>query len=135
LGLKGPRVYLDSCIAIYLIEEHPDHLSNIEKLIATTPDGEFAISDLTVMECLVGPLRSKNQALDEKYRQWFESIIVFPITRSVFAEAAKLRAELPSLRTPDAIHLATAFHFNCDELWTNDERLNKIAPEIVKNVT
>ena len=31
------------------------------------------------------------------------------------------RSNLPTLETPDAIHVATAIHFNCDMLFTFDE--------------
>ncbi len=52
----------------------------------------------------------------------------------VFRNAAKLRANFGSLKTPDALHLATALHYNYDEFWTNDNRLNSVAPRLVKNI-
>ncbi len=52
----------------------------------------------------------------------------------VFQKAAELRADFTSLRTPDALHLAVALHDDCDEFWTNDNRLTAIAPSIVKNI-
>jgi uncharacterized protein len=59
---------------------------------------------------------------------------VLPIEREVFRRAAQLRADFAGLKTPDAIHLATALHYGSDEFWTNDNRLNHIAPVIVKNI-
>ena len=56
------------------------------------------------------------------------------MTIKVFDQAAQLRADFNSLKTPDALHLATALHHNCDEFWTNDTRLNSVAPSLVKNV-
>ena len=56
------------------------------------------------------------------------------MTVEVFDKAAQLRADFSSLKTPDALHLATALHHNCDECWTNDNRLNSVAPSLVKNV-
>ncbi len=52
----------------------------------------------------------------------------------VFRNAAQLRADFNSLKTPDALHLAIALHHNCDEFWTNDNRLSSVAPSLVKNV-
>ena len=52
----------------------------------------------------------------------------------VLREGAQLRADFSSLKTPDAIHLAAALHYQCDEFWTNDNRLNPVAPALVKNV-
>jgi uncharacterized protein len=46
----------------------------------------------------------------------------------------QLRADHKSLKTPDAIHLATALHYGCDEFWTNDDRSVKIAPTIARNI-
>ncbi|WP_279308295.1 MULTISPECIES: type II toxin-antitoxin system VapC family toxin [Cyanophyceae] len=36
--------------------------------------------------------------------------------------AAELRSR-HGLKTPDALHLAVAHHYDCTELWTNDDRL------------
>ena len=44
----------------------------------------------------------------------------------VFDQAAQLRASHPKLKTPDALHLATALHHGCAEFWTNDLELAKI---------
>ena len=52
----------------------------------------------------------------------------------IFNQAAKLRADFTGLKTPDALHMATAVYHNCDEFWTNDNRLDKIEPNLVKNI-
>lgn len=127
MGLSGATIFLDSCIAIYLVEEHQDFASQIESLIENTGDAKLVISDLSVMECLVGPLRTANVQVEEKYRNWFDSLLVVPLPGVVFREAARLRADHPSLKTPDALYVATAIHYNCDELWTNDSRLSNVA--------
>ena len=49
-------------------------------------------------------------------------------------EAAQLRADFNALKTPDALHLATALPHNCDQFWTNDTRLDLVAPSLVKNI-
>jgi len=79
-------------------------------------------------------LRDKNTPLEEKFKRWFEDVVVLPVTSNVFTEAARLRADHPTLKTPDAIHLATALYHRCNEFWTNDERLAKLGLGIVRNV-
>ena len=134
MGVASLRVYLDSCVVIYLVEEHPIFAPVVESLLAKHPDIIFQISGLTEMECLVMPLRNQNQQLIEKFRRWFDRNDILPNERDVFQQAAQLRADHKSLKTPDAIHLATALHYGCDEFWTNDDRLGKIAPSIARNI-
>lgn len=134
MGLDTPRIYLDSCIAIYLVEEYSAFAPIIESLLENHSDYDLCISDLTVMECLVGPLRTDNTRLENKFLRWFESVIVLPITNVIFRDAARLRAVNPALKTPDAIHLASSFHYKCDEFWTNDIRLDRFAPTMVRNI-
>jgi predicted nucleic acid-binding protein len=42
------------------------------------------------------------------------------ITPNILREAARLRATIPTLKTPDAIHAATALLSNCALFITND---------------
>ncbi len=86
------------------------------------------------MECFVMPFRKNNQLLIDKFCDWFKQAESVVLSKEVFRQAAHLRAGFPSLKTPDAIHLATALHYGCDEFWTNDNRLDKVAPGLVKNV-
>lgn len=134
MGLKPLQVCLDSCVVIYLVEEHPIFAPVVEALLAKTPDIILHISGLTEMECLVLPLRMQNQPLIEKFRNWFETVVILSNKREVFQQAAQLRADHKSLKTPDAIHLATALHYGCDEFWTNDDRLAKAAPKLARNI-
>ena len=55
------------------------------------------------------------------------------IPDAVYKEAARLRAEF-GIKTPDALHLATARYHNCTELWTNDDRLASVANNYAINV-
>jgi len=128
------KIYIDSCIAIYLVEEHPVYAPAVESVLSANPDFEFFVSDLTVLECLVLPLRNENELLVGKFQGWFANTRVLGMRRAVFEEAARLRAEHSSLKTPDALHLATCINNGCDEFWTNDNRLNNLASTLVKNI-
>ncbi len=97
-------------------------------------DVEYCFSDLTYLESIIKPLRTGDQATRQLFELFFERQSLLNISRAVFEAAAKLRAEFPNLKTPDALHLATASYHACEEFWTNDNRLNKIAPSIIKNI-
>ena len=131
----GLTVYLDSCIVIYVVEENLTFLPAIEQLANSIPDLSFAVSPLTELECLVLPLRTKSQPLLDKFGLWFQGVISLDLNREVFVGASALRAQLRSLKTPDAIHLAAAQHYGIDEFWTNDDRLTNVGgPVTVKNI-
>lgn len=129
------RIYLDACIAIYFIERHPDFATKVETIIESlNSEDTLCHSPLVRMECLVMPLRKTDTDLLALYESFFNEQQMLAMSPERFDEAAQLRASFPSLKTPDALHLATAIHHGCDEFWTNDNRLNSVAPNIVKNV-
>jgi predicted nucleic acid-binding protein len=70
---------------------------------------------------LVLPIKYNDQALVDNYRTLLEStgIQLVPINREIILNATELRART-NLKTPDAIHAATAIHKNCDLFLTND---------------
>jgi len=126
------EVYLDACIAIYLVEEHPDHAMPIEARLRAT-GARVAYSQLVEMECLVLPMRLRREDLILRYQGLFARARRLPITDEVFRCATLLRADF-GLKAPDALHLATAINYRCDELWTNDDRLAKAAGSLAVNV-
>ena len=127
-------IYLDTCIIIYFVENNPLYSSKIENLMKSLSNVEFCFSSMTILETLVIPLRNKDLQLQKTYRLFFDSQKFLSIENQIYEKAAQLRADFSSLKTPDALHLATALHHNCDEFWTNDDRLDKIAPNLVKNI-
>ena len=83
------------------------------------------------METLVGPLKQQDTVLTKAYEQLFQSaeMRLLPITQPILRQAAHLRAVVPGLRTPDALHAATAMLANCALLLTNDNGFRRI-PEL-----
>ncbi|MDQ3131807.1 MAG: type II toxin-antitoxin system VapC family toxin [Acidobacteriota bacterium] len=128
------RIYLDACIIIYIVEKHLIYSSQIETLMNASPSAEFCYSPLARLECLVMPLRTKDLQLQKLYEAFFKAQKILAIPSEVFDEAAKLRAGFTGLKTPDALHLAAAVYHNCNEFWTNDNRLDKVVPNLVKNI-
>lgn len=127
------KVYLDSCIAIYLVEEHAAFSAPVERELERL-DGIVCHSPLTELECLVQPLRQKRQDLVDKFTGFFAINLKLDMPDTVYREAARLRAE-SGIRTPDALHLATARYHACTELWTNDDRLAEAAGGLAVNIT
>ncbi|MBA3632942.1 MAG: type II toxin-antitoxin system VapC family toxin [Acidobacteria bacterium] len=127
------RIYLDACIIIYIVEKHLIYSSRIETLMNASPSADFCYSPLARLECLVIPLRTKDFQLQKLYQAFFNAQKILAMPSKVFDKAAKLRADFTGLKTPDALHLAAVYH-NCDEFWTNDNRLDKVAPNLVKNI-
>ena len=128
------KIYLDSCIVIYLVESHQIFASKlITKMQKQLPD-ELYYSPMVRLECLVLPLKNHAAQLVDLFLEYFDSLQNLTYSSEIFDLAAQLRADHKSLKTPDAIHLATALHYGCDEFWTNDDRLAKIAPTIARNI-
>ena len=129
------KIYLDSCIVIYFVEKHPVYAGKIETLISNLAENDtLCLSPLIRLECMVMPLRTNDSELKRHYESFFKGQEMLEITGERFDEAAQLRADFNSLKTPDALHLATALHHECNELWTNDNRLNSVAPSLIKNI-
>ena len=92
------------------------------RFVHLTPEGEILLahaavvtSELTWLEVLVGPLKSGDAALEGTYRAALGTtpdVRMVPISRVVLERAAALRAAA-GLKTPDAIHAATALTESC----------------------
>lgn len=119
------RIYLDSCALIYLLEGEPELSLAVGALMkGAAAEAEFCVSDLTRLECRVGPLRAEDSELLNLYDQYFasEGVVHLPIGSTAFELATELRAR-HGTKTPDALHLAAAVLGKCDSFWTNDHRL------------
>ncbi len=121
-------VYLDSGIVISLVEKRavlgPLAASRTTELEQT--GCLFAVSDLTRMECRVGPLRSGDGLLMAAYLNYFDdpSLQTGSLTAAVCDRAAEIRARY-GFKTPDALHLAVALGAGCDLFLTHDQALKK----------
>jgi len=115
-------IYLDSCIVIYLVEKHPEFYPRLDEKFREHAQIGLAVSPLVILECLVGPLKREDDALKARFERFFAAVTALPQDEVVFRKAAELRARF-GIKTPDALHLSTAEHYGCTQLWTNDDRL------------
>ena len=122
-------VYVDTSIVIYTVENHPSYWQLLQPLWSKLRNREVQIfsSELLIMETLTGPLRDNNQQLLQDYERFlFQSgMVLVPISQNLLKEAAQLRATT-NLRTPDAIHVATALDTESTLFLTNDRRIRQI---------
>jgi len=133
VGLNQPLVYLDACTVIYFVEAHPRFGQAVTRALESAQAKQIAISPLVEMECLVVPLREHNALLVQRYKIFLEQYVCLDMPNAVYRQAAQLRANY-NLKTPDALHLATAQYHGCSAFWTNDNRLNNAAGSLVVNV-
>ena len=126
-------IYLDSCLLIYLIENHSQWAAPLRSKLSAVDPLNLAISDLVRMECLVKPIRDDDLALQRRYRNAFEELVQLPLSREVFESAAHLRGRF-GIKPPDALHLACAQHHGCEQLWTNDERLTAAGHGLARQI-
>ena len=126
-------IYLDACLLIYAIEEHPVWADKVRAALKSESDARFAISPLIKLECLVKPLKTGDMALQRRYEAGLNELVQLSMPETIFLQAAMLRARF-GLKTPDALHLAAAQHHGCTALWTNDDRLEQAGHGLVRNV-
>jgi uncharacterized protein len=132
-GLSEGLIYLDSCLVIYAVENHPVWASRLMLAMAQEAPDRFAISPLVKMECLVKPHKTGDLALLRRYEVALAQLVQVDMPEAVFLQAAQLRGRF-GLKSPDSLHLACAQHHNCAALWTNDERLAQAGHGLGRNV-
>lgn len=129
----GAIVYLDTNPLIYLTEGNVQFKASIASVFAAI-DGARArliTSELALTEALVAPLRRQDTELIAIYERLFDNFVqALPISREVLLLTARLRALTPGLRTPDAIHVATATLANADYFVTGDAGIKGLPPSM-----
>ena len=114
-------IYLDACLAIYFVEEHPLWHDPVQSMLAGQTN--IAVSPLVKTECLVRPIRKNDLVTERLFQDFFAKVVTLDMPEPVFLAAASIRARF-NLKLPDALHVACAQHHGCAALWTNDARLS-----------
>ncbi len=123
----GSRIYLDANVWIYALEGYAVFVAPLAALFARIDAGELIAitSELTLAEVLVKPFVDDNVALQQLYTETLQnrrSVRIIPVTRDILIAAARLRAQHPALKMPDALHVATAIENGTDAFVSNDAR-------------
>ena len=124
---KGSRVLLDSVALIYFLETNERYSKKAEEIFGHIESGDLqgVMANLVFAELLVPLYRSGNsQAATGLANRLinFRNLEVVTLTTEISMEAARLRAEY-GLRTPDAIHGATAIISRATGILTNDKQM------------
>jgi len=130
---KGSRVLLDTVALIYFLEENKCYSKSAEEIFGRVESGELqgVMANLVFAELLVPLYRSGDpQAAAGLSKRLinFRNLEVITLTTEISMEAARLRAD-HGLRTPDAIHGATAIITQASGILTNDKRLKVLTQE------
>jgi predicted nucleic acid-binding protein len=132
---SGSRLYLDTSCIIYSVEHIEPYAGLLTPVWqgATSGDFELRTSGLTLLETLVGPLKAGDTVLADVYRQLLQQstdVQLVAVSEVVLEQAAVLRAN-SGLKTPDAIHAASALVVGCTYLITNDPAFRRVPSLVV----
>lgn len=127
-------LFLDACAAIYMIESeaafHVRVVAALRDLRERFPGARLAVSRLSLLECLVKPMRDGDTDLIAEYRAFFAAgdLLVVELYAKVLELALTLRAR-DGLRTPDALQAASALALPAagHRFLTNNRRFERVS--------
>jgi predicted nucleic acid-binding protein len=121
-------VYADANAVIYAVERIEPYSSLLDPLWLAAQAGQLQIisSEMTWLETLTRPFIDQNTALEALFRAFLtaEEVRLIPATLALWEQAARLRAF--NIRTPDALHAATALSAGCALFVTNDPVFRRV---------
>lgn len=124
------RLYIETAPLIYYVEENPVYVAKMDaaiKAVENTPITAIS-SVITLTEVLNQPIKAGDKKLEQEYRDILvhsDHFQLVPINIQVAGTAADLRARY-NLRTPEALHVASALHTGCETFLTNDTGLKRV---------
>ena len=127
------RLFLDACVVIYQVEASEPFYSRVAQAVASIRREHgrlhYAVSRLSLMECLVRPLREQDADTLSRYEEFFNArnLEIVELSPQVVDLATKLRATY-GVRTPDALQVACAMSLRGQTIFmTGDAAFKKIA--------
>ena len=124
----GP-IYLDANGFIYSVEHIEPYRSLLEPMWRQAQAGQFEIlsSELVLLETLIKPLRQGDTLLESLFRTLLNAreVRLIPATAPIWEHAARIRATT-GLKTPDALHVATALATGSTLFLTNDPDYHRV---------
>lgn len=126
------RLFLDACVVIYQVEAADPFYSRVARAVAAVQKVhgklDYAVSRLSLLECLVRPLREGDAATISRYAEFFgaDDLEIVELSARVIDRATRLRAA-HGIRTPDAIQAACALSLRGPTVFmTGDPSFRKV---------
>ncbi len=126
----GSRIALDTVSFVYFLERHPTFYRPAKDLFERIEKGKFeaVASTLVLTELLVPAFRAEDSSRTQEVLRLlthFPHLKLVEVDTNIAYEASRIRAET-ALRTPDALHLATALLQKVEWFVTNDKAFSRI---------
>jgi len=126
----GQIIAIDSVVFIYVWNKQPEFFRQAKKVLEEISGGQTAgvFAQIGLIELLTGPKKLGRKSLAILYNERvknFPNLEIRSLNDNVTEIASDLRAKY-NLRTPDAIHVATAIDAGADRFITNDKTLKKV---------
>ncbi len=126
----GSRIALDTVPFVYFLERHPTFFGAAKDLFERIEKGkiEAVASTLVLTELLVPAFRAEDSSRAQdvlRLLAHFPHLKLIEVDQVIAYEASRIRAET-ALRTPDALHLATALLQKADWFVTNDKAFTRL---------
>ena len=116
-------------VFVYLIEDHPEYGSKVRRIYERMLERKDTLctSTLTLGEALVGSIKGNDASFGKKLKAALNSdeVELLPFQAKTAEIYAEIRANFP-VKSPDAIHLATAAEARADIFLTNDAHLHRL---------
>ena len=123
------RIYWDTMLFIYWIEEHPDYVEQIDRILSRIESrgDQLCSSAFGVGEVLVGALKHGDRRRAAAIRKVMRppQIELLPFDIETAERYAEIRAR-HGTSAPDSVHLACAAAAGVDLFLTNDVKLTRI---------
>jgi predicted nucleic acid-binding protein len=124
-------VYVDTSAVIYSVEKIDPYWTVLQPLWQAAQQGQFIVlsSELVLLETLVKPLKEADTVLETTFRELLlasKEVQLIPVSLSILEKAAHLRAST-GLKSPDAIHAATALSVGSPMFVTNETIFKRVS--------
>lgn len=130
ISSQAVSALLDTSVFIYYLEEVEPYCFLGEEIFNDIVDRNIRgfLSAISVTDFVTKPFADGKVAEVERFKRFLSSlsIQVLTVTYEIAERAGKLRSQYPSIRTPDALIVATALENGCNIFVTNDKNLKKL---------